>query len=366
MTRLFRFIALALALSAAVSPIRAAERAVASVPAAIELSGLIRQSLPALSPAQVSVPSLSRDAGSPAALVVPAALDTQKAEIIMRLAAATPAATAQAHDPRSVIMAVNSVLRDFTPERLEKLSPADLHGLSEVILENMQGRTPKLSDRMAVLMASASAERMLAQRGSLKEKLLNPNHNDMHPDLISVRGLPQEARLVLPAAEPEGPKTGRSRKAKPIEQGTVFRHYRPEGRVDGILESQSLYSGIVPYVQLSPGTFRKTFKDVNGLFFTLPGVKGDDVGVPSKDFKGYVDVLLTAGLPLLELEPGLIYLVPLPGRARDWVRDYYMKWVRGEEVPSVYHDMISDLDAEGGPGPNVQVPIKIVRHGKVR
>jgi hypothetical protein len=34
-------------------------------------------------------------------------------------------------------------------------------------------------------------------------------------------------------------------------------------------------------------------------------------------------------------------------------------------VPAHYQRMVAELDAEGGPGPDLEVPVKIVGHGKV-
>jgi hypothetical protein len=215
------------------------------------------------------------------------------------------------------------------------------------------------------LLAAARADKLLALRGQTKETVMNPGHNDNHPDEISVEGAPEEIRLIRPTEEPPRKSTS-WRKPVAVDKDTVFRHYTTKDGYENILETQSLWNGFVPYVQLSPGLFKKTFRAVSGLFFTLPKVSGDTVGVPSREFTHYVDVTIPAKMTLLEVEAGAIYLIPLPGRARRWVRDYYTKWARGEGAENTYAKMIADLDKEGGPGPDLRVPVKIVGHGTVR
>lgn len=353
----------------AVSPVAQAQ---APAPLA-QLGAVLSQSLPILAAQNLAVPSLSPAAGTPE-LVVPAAFDVQKAQILLSRAALTPGnpIPAERQDgaqrtPQDVIAAVNATLKDFTPEQLQKMPTEDLHGLSSVIIDQLQGQKTNDDSRGVALIAEARTQRMLERRGQpLDETLMNPRHTDNHPDDISVRGVPNAARLVLPTAEAQRENGFRSQKAVPIEKDTVFRHYTTKEGFDAIMGSKSFWNGFVPYVQLSRGTFKKTFRDVAGLFFTLPKVSGDSVGVPERDFNHYVDVLIPKGFPLMELEAGAIYMIPLPGRTREWVRDYYNKWTKGEEVPSHYRKMVAEMNAEGGPGPDLQVPVQIVGHGKVR
>jgi hypothetical protein len=358
-------------------PARAVERAIETAPTSLpaitplaQLGGLLSVSLPALSAQNLAVPSLSVEPGAASIPVIPAALDTAKAQILMERAAepaASGPADGAAHGPQEVVRAVNSVLKDFTADDISKMPTGDLHEVSQVIMDQLQGSTKANSLKAVAIIAQARADKMIARRAEpVQETLLNPGHGDNHADMITAKGVPEQARLLRPTAEPKRSKLYGGRPAPPIEKDTVFRHYTTAEGFKTIMESKSLWNGFVPYVDMSPGSYKKTFSEVSGLFFTLPGVKGESVGVPSRDFTHYVDVLLPAKLPLMELEPGLIYMVPLPGRTRDWVLNYYLKWVAGEQVNPTYQGMIAGMDKEGGPGPDLRVPITIVGSGKVR
>lgn len=307
---------------------------------------MLRLSLPELAKEPFYVPSPS----APPLMVRPSVYDVSKAELLMERAA--PAAeVASAGKPQDVIRAVNAVLKDFTPEALSRMTGEELQGVAGVILDQLQGRRKSApSAATAALLASASAERMLAQKDKpLRETLLNPGHTESHPDLVTVEGVPGQVAAVKRA------------------EGQVFRHYTTEEGLAAILKSKALWNGVLSYVQLAPGVYKKIFKDVTGLFFTLPAVSGDAVGVPARGgFSAYVDVTLPLNVALLEIEKGAIYMVPLPARARGWVADAYLKWADGGAVASADRRMISDIDAAGGPGPELEVPVTIVGHGKVK
>jgi hypothetical protein len=364
-------IGLAVLLATISLPLNAVEIKTAPV---VQLSGLIRDAIPALNPSQIAVPTLSPNAGT-LPLVVPAAFDTTKAQVLLdrvptasgrQLETAKPEPLPAA-SPQQVMTAVNAVLKDFSADDIAKMSDADVSAVSQLVIDQLQGRKSPTNMKAVVALANAKANALMARRGKTEETLMNPGHNDMHPDEILVQGTPDQARLLRPTTEPERRADfGGFRKAPQIEKDTVFRHYTTAQGYTEIMKSKSLWNGFVPYVQLSRGTFKKTFRDVSGLFFTLPKVAGDDVGVPARDFDHYVDVVLPKHLPLMELEPGAIYLVPLPGATRDWVLDMYLKWTRGELTTTTYNSMIATMDKEGGPGPSVQVPVKIVGHGRVR
>ncbi len=53
----------------------------------------------------------------------------------------------------------------------------------------------------------------------------------------------------------------------------------------------------------------------------------------------------------------------LAGLAR---ADQRRRWLRGEPVPDYQKSMIANLDARGGPGPELAVPVRIVDHGRAR
>jgi hypothetical protein len=146
--------------------------------------------------------------------------------------------------------------------------------------------------------------------------------------------------------------------------GTVFRHYTTREGLDAILKENSLVNGFMPYVELAQALYRKTYRDLTGVFLTLPKVAGDRVGVPAKDFTHYVDLRVPRGLPVLEIEKGAIFLVPMPASTRGWVAELYRKWVRGEGLNPTYRGSVEDVERDGGPGPSLAMPIEIVGHGR--
>ncbi len=115
---------------------------------------------------------------------------------------------------------------------------------------------------------------------------------------------------------------------------------------------------------MAQGVHKKTFKDLTGVFLTLPAVPGDHVGVPAREFTHYVDVLVPENFPVLDVEKGRIFLIPLPGRTRSWVADIYRRWIGGGDA-GMYAQSAERLDAEGGPGPELVVPLSVVDHGQV-
>lgn len=371
MTRWLRLSLSLIVLGLPFASARAVERTIETVPVSLpaaaplaQLGGLLSQSLPILSAQNLAVPSLSA-----ADVVIPSALDTTKAQILMQRAA-EPAAAMSGPDvptPRDVVRAVNAVLKDFSADDLAKMPVGDLHEVSQVIMDQLQGSEKANSIKAVTLLSRARAARMIARRAEpVRETLLNHGHGDNHPDLITAEGVPEQARLLRPSSEPRRSRLYSGRQAPEIEKGTVFRHYTTADGFKAIKDSKSLWNGFVPYVEMSPGAYKKTFREVSGLFFTLPGVMGDAVGVPAREFTHYVDVVLPTSLPLVEIEPGAIYLVPLPGRTRDWVLSYYLKWAAGRPIDPSYQGMIESMDAEGGPSPDLRVPVKIVGSGKVR
>jgi hypothetical protein len=310
----------------------------------------LRASIPTVLALDLSVPPAN--AGAPAgpavaalpadARVTPAIYAADKAQALLgRLTAAEP------EDAKKTVAAVNAVLKDFTPERIAKMPAEEIAALSGLLFDHMGA--PRADQRpgaeAAAVLARASAERMLSQRGKpMTEVLLNPGHNESHPDDIEVHGVVEDI--------------------KPVESGGVWRHYTTKDGYDAIVRSGVLQNGFVPYVRLSRGTFRKVFKDMNGLFLTKPDVDGGDVGVPKSEYPHYVDIVLPAAMTVLEIEAGKIWLVPLPGRARGWVAALYRKWADTGHGDSVYRKAVVDMDASGGPGPDISVPVTIVKKGK--
>lgn len=329
------------------------------VPALAQLAPLLGAALAAPS---LSAPSpLSASAAAlPAAL--PASLDAARARVLLERALALPAAAqalpgaakaearpSDAPAPTKALEAVNSVLKQVTPERLSAMSDDELNSVGGLILDAMSGAAPR-ADAGAVRVLAEAAEarlRPLAGRPALERSIYKPA-NDRHEEEIEVTGLPEGARFSK------------------TDGGEVFRHYTTSEGLESIQRGGGLWNGFVAYVQRSAGLWRKTFKGLDGVFLTKPGVDGDRVGVPAKDFPHFVDVRLPAGLPLIELEKGRIFLIPLPARTRGWIADYYRKWAAGQDVSPMYQKTVADLDAQGGPGPTVAVPVEVVASGAAR
>jgi hypothetical protein len=220
-----------------------------------------------------------------------------------------------------------------------------LSRLAGLVLDQAAGRQQAGDAEAVAELAQANLRKVERLRAApVREKLINPGHPDSHADMIDAEGVPERVKTVP-------------------HEGTVFRHYTTEEGLRSILKSGGLWNGFMPYVEMARGVYKKTFKDLTGVFLTLPKVPGDHVGVPADTFTHYVDVLVPKEFPLLEVEKGGIYLIPLPGRTRSWFADIYRRWVGGGS-PGIYEPGIKQLDSSGGPGPELLVPLTIVGHGK--
>lgn len=350
--------ALALLLSLAV-PVSAA-----NVRAPVPVAPLARLA-PVLS-AALAAPTLAKPAlpGAPtAAVALPASLSPALARVLVARAAALPAARAAslaspaaqaepaqaAQAPAKALEAVNAVLKGVTPERLGAMSDDQLNAVGGLILDAMTGAAPRADAAAVAALSEAAAARLrpLAGRPALERSVYKPA-NDRHEEEIEVKGLPEGARVAR------------------TDGSEVFRHYTTEEGLRSVLAGGGLWNGFVAYVQRSSGLWRKTFRGLDGVFLTKPGVPGDVVGVPAREFPRYVDVRLPAGLPLVELEAGRIFLVPLPARTRGWIADLYRRWASGGEVSPTYAKAVADLDAEGGPGPDLALPVDVVASGSAK
>lgn len=336
------FIALLLALPASAGVVRVPVGAAASAAPVAALGGLLTATFPSMSPLVLAAPT-------PA----PAMLDMSKVAALMQRAQAmpapvapVPAPAATAAQPLQVLEAVNSTLRDLTPKQISEMPGDKLSALASVILDGAAGREAKADLTAASVLSEANLAKVEGLRGSVSETLHNPGHNETHEDMITSRGVPDTVRRY-------------------DAEGVVFRHYTtPEG-LAAILEEKSLRNGFMPYVQLAKAVYRKTFRDLTGVFLTLPKVEGDRVGVPAKDFTHYVDLRVPRGLPVLEIEKGAIYLVPMPARTRGWVADLYRRWATGGGMNPTYKTSVEDVEKDGGVGPALSMPIEIVGHGRV-
>lgn len=334
------FIALSLALPAHAGVVRVPAGAVAAASPAAALGSLLTATLP-------SMPSLLQAAPLPA----PALLDQSKVHALILRAQAQPVVAAplpavSAAQPLQVLEAVNSTLRDFSPEQIRDMPDDQLQALASVIMDGAAGRETKADLTAVSALSEANLARVESLRGTVTETLHNPGHNESHGDMITSRGVPETVKRY-------------------DAEGTVFRHYTTREGLAGILKDKSLRNGFMPYVELARSLYTKTYRDLTGVFLTLPKVSGDHVGVPAKDFDHYVDLRVPKGLPVLEIEKGAIFLVPMPARTRGWVADLYRKWVKGEGLNPTYKGSIEEVEKDGGVGPSLSMPVEVVGHGRV-
>jgi hypothetical protein len=322
----------------------------------VRLGALIGASLPL--PAQIVPLAAATAAGVPAAPAIPAISDTGRAQAILLRAqalpapapAAAPAADAAAtsareeprRSPQEVLAAVNSVLKGVSPEQLGRMSDADLRDLSETILDQMQGARSR-ADSQSGLAVLARA-RLEALRSMPHERvILNPARGIDAEEKVVVKGLPPQARLAPTGA-------------------TVYRHYTTKEGLRSILASKGIWNGFLSHIDLTKGVSRETHVHLTGVFFTTPERDAANEDVLAHDAPYFVDVRIPEGLPLLETQAGKKFLIPLPARTIGWVRDAYRKWIEGGSDPS---SVARNLDREGGPGPELTVPVEIVGHGLV-
>lgn len=336
----FFLLALLLSPPAWAGVVRVPAAAAAAGPAAA-LGSLLAATYPAM-------PSLALAAPLP----TPSMLDTSKVQALMARAQALPGAPVPAApspvaaQPLRVLEAVNSTLRDLTPDQIRDMPEDKLQALASVIMDGAAGRDAK-PDLLAVsALSEANLARVESLRGAVTETLHNPGHNESHGDMITSRGVPDTVKRF-------------------DSDGVVFRHYTTKEGLDAILKENSLINGFMPYVELARALYTKTYRDLTGVFLTLPKVSGDHVGVPAKDFAYYVDLRVPRGLPVLEIEKSAIFLVPMPARTRGWVADLYRKWVAGEPVNPTYKSSVADVEKDGGVGPRLATPIEVVGHGRV-
>jgi hypothetical protein len=279
-------------------------------------------------------------------------LDVSKAQALLARAQALPAPVLAAApvpaaaQPLRVLEAVNAALKDFTPEQIRDMPADTLSSLASVIMDGAEGKEARADLAAVTALSEANLAKVERLRGPVTETLHNPGHPESHGDMITSRGVPETVRRFDAG-------------------GTVFRHYTTKEGLDAILAEKSLRNGFMSYVELARALYTKTYRDLTGIFLTLPKVEGDRVGVPAKEFQHYVDLRVPRGMPVLEIEKGAIFLVPMPARTRGWVADLYRKWVRGEGVNPTYQRTVSEIESEGGLGPSLSMPIEIVGHGRV-
>lgn len=216
---------------------------------------------------------------------------------------------------------------------------------------------PSLECAQQLLGADISIERSqeiaqtwMKERGKLVETLKNPvsGVERRHAEEWNIQGVPAHAKLIAGDA-------------------MVWRHYVPEvSTLEAIRQSKVLIAGFVPYVEIAPGVYRKSFETIHGAFLTLPKATPHDVGLRDRSARyHYVDLKLSREIPVIELEPGNIYVIPLPKNHRPWVRDIYARYKAGESLSADYVRMCEAIDREGGLATSpAAIPIEIMGEGK--
>jgi hypothetical protein len=275
-------------------------------------------------PALVRTPSLPR--------IGPAAWNPARAKALDG-----PAGSA-----KEILAAANAVLRDFSPEDIPSLAPGALESLREIVLDQLDpGRAGRSSRMEGVKALAARRARLLESLRGAPAEPYRPYRSAYDGQEVPVytREVPRSLKLV------SGPRP-------------VFRHYTSRKGLEGILRSSSLRNGILPYVRLVSGCTRTYYEMLTGAFLTLPDRGGGSVGVP-EDNACWVDLRVPDGIPVFEVEPGRIYLIPLPGRTDGWIRDLYFRWIGGEPRALDYFSSLPRLEESGGPGPELFVPVEI-------
>ena len=332
-----------------VAPLGAAGFSAGKAPAALAATA------PSPEPLQLAVAALKSGAVQIPAWAPPALFDTSRAEALLsriqprsQPAAVRRIGVSAQEGALRTLQSANSLLRDFTPKEIAKMPLAQLKALTGILFDQLDGKPARPDVDGIATLAEARKRKILAASGApLDEAVLSSAQGERSLDVVEVRGAPDGFKSAT-------------------HHPRVLRHYTTKEGYAAIMASRSIGNGPTPYVQLSPEISRKYFPDLTGVFFTRPGIGGEKVGVPKSEFPFYVDVALPDDLPLFEVEAGRIFLLPLPGGARDWVKKYFNDWIRTGRTPSGYEGMIEKISHGGGPGPELQVPVRIVASGRVK
>lgn len=300
--------------------------------------------LPKLHPGEISLYYPETHGGG----LVPSVWDPSRAAALLDLASersafvGAPPMSGLTKAP-ALLEAINSVLRDIPAEELKDLPPEKLEAALGLVFDQLdwQGRLGSGGDAVKAIETVAQARLKKLQGIPYERKSFNGNAGVDHAEVAVARGLPKGV--------------GAS-----VTDGTVYRHYTTEEGLESILASKSLKNGILPYIHLIEGVSRTTFKDLSGIFLTLPETAALTGNVLAEANQYFVDLVVPGGLPLLQIEKDRIYLVPLPGRAHGWVLDHYRNWLDGK---SSADGLVQSVDEEGGAGPELLLPIEIVGHG---
>lgn len=345
--------ALLLAAALLPSPACAGDQASRAVPALGVLGAQVERAMPGLSPANLYVPGFApltavqaADLKLPAsAAPYPAAWNPARAAVLLERAKAEGAmpAAPEAAEAKPLLEKINAVLTDFTPQELAEMPAEELNGLIGVVMDQ-GGSFDALTERALPGAAALSRKRAALIKARLGAQ---PEMDQPYPNVLDGHEVPRYTRDA-PAA------------ARFLEAPyPVLRHYLSEDRLAKVAAQGVLGNAVLPYVQRTHGVWHDYYETLTGLFLTLPGVRADSVGVREHN-ASFVDVALSAAFPLLEIEPGRIYLVPMPGMPEKWVRDLYFKWIAGDRGALSYHGQLPRLEENGGPGPHLHVPVTVV------
>jgi hypothetical protein len=253
------------------------------------------------------------------------------------------AAPAKPEEARRTLEAVNSVLVDFSPEQLQTMGVERLRDLAAVVMDQIEPREA-LSEAAVRGTASISHHRAALALGKRthRPELYSPysGANDGHELPRYTRDVPDTVRIV--------------------DRPGVYRHFMDERRKGVVTKKGTLGNAVLPYIQKTHGVWQDYYETLTGLFLTLPGVPARSVGVRD-DNAQFVDLIVPSGFPVLEIEKGRIYLVPLPGKTESWIKDLYRKWVMGDRGALSYYTQLPRVEGDGGIGPRLRVPVAIIK-----
>jgi hypothetical protein len=198
----------------------------------------------------------------------------------------------------------------------------------------------------AVLMAQEELGRVLQlQHADTHEKVIRGHHSGggfsdkTVQETVMIHGLPIGSKVIA-------------------HQGKiVLRHYAIPEIIATIRERHSIKGAFTPYVRV--GIRKEYFKELTGVFFTLPEVSPDLVGLATGETYDYVDIVLPLDVPLMEIEANRIYVVPFPKRHPGWIKELYQKFKEEEYVLPMYHAMLKEIDSRGGINDELELPVII-------
>jgi hypothetical protein len=136
--------------------------------------------------------------------------------------------------------------------------------------------------------------------------------------------------------------------------------------IRAIVDSQMLQTGYLSYVEASPGLYKKVNPDLTVAYLTNPSIPRQIVVVDAHETEfGYVDLLVSAEIPVLQIERDIL-LIPMAPRTQNWIAQYYIDRENGslsERSARIYAAELNELAARGGPNLTpAAIPIQIVGH----